>query len=144
MLTRVLVATDFSHSADDAFDFAIDLALRLPTDVLLLHVAMVTRLVTEAGVRPDVHAAASELARRVERAAVTGVRVTPLLCEGEPAEMIATVSRREDVDLVIVGSHHQESETLLIGSLAERLIRRAPCNVLVVKRRAAGAAGQAA
>jgi nucleotide-binding universal stress UspA family protein len=139
MLTRILVGTDFSASADVAFDFAIDLALRLPTKVLLLHVAMMTRPVT--GARSDVQAAASELARRVDRATVTGVRVTPLLCEGEPAEMIATVSRKEDVDLVIVGSHHQESATLLIGSVAERLIRRAPCSVLVVKKRPASADG---
>jgi nucleotide-binding universal stress UspA family protein len=58
--------------------------------------------------------------------------------------MLATVSRKEDVDLVIVGSHHHKSATLLIGSVAERLVRRAPCSVLVVKKRLAGAAGEAA
>jgi len=105
---------------------------------------VVNLLVAGPGVRRDVHSAASEPARRVERATVAGIRVTPLLSEGEPAEMIATVSREEDVDLVIVGSHHHESATLLIGSVAERLVRRASCSVLVVKKPPPNAAGEAA
>ncbi len=63
-----------------------------------------------------------------------GVPAEGLVREGEAAEEITKVAGEEDADLVVVGSHGAGmAERALLGSTSERVVREAPCPVLVVR-----------
>jgi universal stress protein A len=138
MIQRILVATDFSPNADEAWRWAADLARRLDADLRLVHVAMPM----SADARHEGHQdydRAVALAQRLleERAAAAttlGARVRMILRRGEPVHVLAAMARDENIDLVVVGTHqHHRAGDILVGSVAERLIRLAPCTVVVVK-----------
>jgi universal stress protein A len=138
MIQRILVATDFSPGADEAWRCAVDLARSLDADLRLVHVAMPMSDDTPRKVRQD-HARAVALAQRLleERAAAAAAlagRVKTVLRRGEPGEVLATMARDENIDLLVVGTHQRHrAGDILVGSVAERLIRLAPCTVVVVK-----------
>lgn len=75
------------------------------------------------------------LLRFTEPAASTGIPVRSLISEGEPSEVILDEARRVPECLVIIGTHgHSGFENLVLGSVAEKVLRKAPCPVLTVPR----------
>jgi universal stress protein A len=135
MSQRILVATDFSQSADAAWRWAVDVARSLDADLRLVHVAMAAE--APSNLHQDYDRDLS-LAQRLldERAAsaVPASRVKTILRRGEPVHVLAALARDEHIDLVVVGTHqHRRAGDILVGSVAERLIRLAPCTVVVVK-----------
>ena len=150
MLKRVLAATDFSPNADAAVVFAADLARHASTDLLLLHVAMPSPGASvPLSVRQDYnrHVAAARrlLEERAARSAAAGRPIEILLKEGDPAQVIVATARDAHVDAIVVGTHkHKDPAALLIGSVAERVLRLAPCTVMVVKRSSSEASREAA
>ncbi len=142
MFARVLVATDFAPSAEAAWTRALELARVHGSELLLLHVYV------ELPAYPDI-AAAVEVQRiyeeqrqwvqraldeRVALAAGAGVRARAVLRVGPPADTICQTAADERCDLIVVGTHgHHGLERLVLGSVAERVVRDAPCPVLVVK-----------
>jgi nucleotide-binding universal stress UspA family protein len=148
MLKRILVATDFSPHADAAWRFALDLARVHGAVAILLHVAL------EGALRefPERTPAEDEYLKRIGddltvRAQVAdglGVVVRTALRAGDPAPVIADTAREESADVIVVGTHAQRFANLLVGSVGERLLRVAPCSVLVVKGYAAGLGAPAA
>jgi universal stress protein A len=57
------------------------------------------------------------------------------LLEGEPAREVVQFAEREHVDLIVLGTHGRTGlARVLMGSVAENVVRRAPCPVLVVKQ----------
>jgi nucleotide-binding universal stress UspA family protein len=118
---EVLVATDFSDSADAALAVAIDYARLLHARLHLFHVyspgeVEVTRLLADAAA-----------------AAAPGVPVTVAGAAGDPAEQILTYAGRHPIHLIVVGTHGRTGVSgLLLGSVAERVVRGARCPVLVV------------
>ncbi|MDE0205602.1 MAG: universal stress protein [Candidatus Tectomicrobia bacterium] len=134
---HLLVPTDFSDDADRAVAYAADLALTLQASLTLMTAVY-------AGDTPEVHLAYIEKIRaedkrkledvrqRVEKA---GVAVKALMAYGAPAQQIVETARREGADLIVMGTHGRTGLShLLIGSVAERVVRLAPCPVLVVPR----------
>ena len=74
-----------------------------------------------------------ELAWRARKA---GVRVTTILLDGAPHEQIPRAVRRTRADLLVIGTHGRTGLTkVLLGSVAERVLRLAPCPVLTVRSR---------
>jgi len=145
MLKGVLVATDFSRAADAALEFAVDVALRHNAELLLLHVCMelpeLPALKARRDHQEELGRAEAALGQRVARTAAQGVLVKTLLRTGDPADVIAATARDQRVDLVVVGSHGvHEPSTMLIGSVADRLLRLAPCSVTIVRPTPAGRA----
>jgi nucleotide-binding universal stress UspA family protein len=118
---HILVATDFSDSADAALDIAIQYARNFRARLHLVHVFAagevdVTQLLAAAATRaePDVPVSV----------AGTG---------GDPAEEILRCASRQPVDLIVVGTHGRTGVSrLILGSVAERVVRGARCPVLVV------------
>jgi nucleotide-binding universal stress UspA family protein len=118
---EILVATDFSDSADAAVDVAVRYARALRTRLHLLHIFTaealgVTVLLAEAAARagPDIPVIV----------AATG---------GDPAEEIVRYARGHSIDLIVVGTHGRTGVSrVLLGSVAERVVRSARCPVLVV------------
>ena len=120
-IREILAATDFSEIGDEAVRAARQHAERFGARLHLFHVL-------EAG-ESD---AAQRLARLSEGLGAT----IPILVRapaGDPAEEIARYARENDLDLIVIGTHGRTGMSrALLGSVAERVIRTAPCPVLAV------------
>jgi len=138
---RILVATDFAESAEQALASAVQLARRHGAELILLHVYM------DLPAYPEITAGQVEtiyeeqrrwieaaLERRARSARGEGLLARALLRTGPAASTIARTATDEGADLVVVGSHGRSGlDRLIVGSVAERVVRLATCPVLVVK-----------
>ncbi len=144
---KILVATDFSPQAQAASDAAADLALLCGGSLILLHVIPLSTYVDfaeglgqSASWDSDVQAtvtakAKASLGREAERLGKRGVKVTVLTTDGPPQLQVAETAAREGVDLVVVGSHGRTGlKHVLVGSVAEGVVRHCRCPVLVLHR----------
>lgn len=149
---RILVATDFAESAEQALDYATELARTQAAELVLLHVyvepppypevasAQVATIYEEQ--RRWVETALEERGRRARGA---GLLARSLVRTGSPAAVIARTAEEEGADMVVVGTHGRSGlDRLLLGSVAERVVRLAPCPVLVVKMKDAATAARPA
>ncbi len=136
----ILCPTDFSHDAARALEVATDLARQNDATLLLLHVADTLgpegatfgQVATE--LQPEGHVHRLEGLLRQQLPADAGVPVRFLLREGDPAAEIVGVATSERCDLIVSGTHGRTGLShLLMGSVAERVVRTSPCPVLVVK-----------
>jgi universal stress protein A len=141
-LESILVPTDFSFHASRAFDWAIDLAQRFDAQIVLVHIHQLPWLGVGIGVTlpleyfGDLRAQAKErLGQWAERARALGIQVAILELEsGDPAHAICEIAEQQQVDLIVMGTHGWTGlERLLLGSVAERTVRRAPCSVLTLR-----------
>jgi nucleotide-binding universal stress UspA family protein len=139
---RILFCTDFSESADAVFDFALDAAIRRPGSTLyLLHVIHepdaqfwksyiyeVDNVDDQAKRAIDAKIAESYLSR-----VPPGVSVKVEVRIGPDAAAILEFAERTQIDLIILGRHgHGGVSKALFGSVAEKIVRKARCAVLVV------------
>jgi nucleotide-binding universal stress UspA family protein len=144
-LKRILVATDFGEAAEAALGYGRELARAFGARFDVLHVA---DNVLGRGLGGDGFIAAyPELQKDVEESAVKQLdglltdedRVTlgarPVLrTSTSPAQAIVAYARDAGTDLIIMGTHGRGAMAhLLMGSVAERVVRTAPCPVLTVR-----------
>jgi nucleotide-binding universal stress UspA family protein len=144
VIRRILVPTDFSRSADRALDKAIELARAVGAAVELAHVSAPVlvlppplELVAIPQLFPDVPRRIQEsLAERVARAKAAGVACESIELEGHPHQEIVRHADDTGVDLIVMGTHGQGGLAhAVLGSVAERVLHRAACPVLVVPER---------
>jgi nucleotide-binding universal stress UspA family protein len=134
----ILVATDFGPTAARALEYARVIARCFDAALRLLYVA-------EAPASFGAEFAGVDTARRAERILEDGQRrMTAALAEldentigqvlvGVPAEKIVEYARDHDVGLIVMGTHGRRALAhLLMGSVAERVVRTAPCPVFTV------------
>jgi nucleotide-binding universal stress UspA family protein len=137
--TRILIATDFSPSSEAAWRLAASLATVYRADLVLLHVVAllaydVVYANTAAAEEEERQRCLRLLDERARAAAAEGLHVRTVVRTGRPGETIADCARDEGVDLVVVGTHGRHGlNRLLLGSVAERVVRLAPCHVLTVR-----------
>ena len=148
---RITVAIDGSSNAEAALDFAIDLAHRYGSDLVILSVAPIvpvyissTEPFVPAGVPPSeidhYRAIAEGGVKRAEAAGVTSV--TALSYEGVVVDEILTHLEEHPTDLFVIGSRGlSTAKRLLLGSVSTAVVNHAPCPVLVVRPTATKAAG---
>ena len=137
-IERILVAVDFSLSSLNALGHAEELARQLGAEILLLHVEMVPVAGSQmAGVT---HAAAElELTRTADQLRHHSLRVRTLLCTGAADEEILQAAETERASLIVMGTHGRTGVArVLLGSVAERVVRGAACPVLTVRPRKDG------
>jgi len=144
-ITRILVPTDFSPTADAALEYAWVLAERFGASLQLLHVLddpfVADGMAAEAYISeaPALRTAMLDDARdRLRhRATLRGAAGTPIETEvlfGHGARTIAEYAADRNADLIVMGTHGRTGFAhLLLGSVAERLVRTAPCPVLTVR-----------
>lgn len=138
MFDTVVVATDGSTSVTRAIDVALDFAARFDADIHALSVidagevdASPEQLRMEFERALESHAE-SALATVQERA---GPGITTAVREGRPASEICEYAREHDADLIVTGTRGRHGENrLLLGSVAERVVRTAPIPVLTVRQ----------
>jgi nucleotide-binding universal stress UspA family protein len=140
---KILVATDFSDCAVAAEGRALEFARALGAEVLFVHVAVETPRYGEGPFStpavPNMFEAqqrwaADTLTERVAAAETQGVSARSLVKVGLPFAEIVKTAEEERADTIVIGTHGRSGlSRLLLGSVAERVVRTAPCPVLTVR-----------
>ncbi|HVX41777.1 MAG TPA: universal stress protein [Gemmatimonadaceae bacterium] len=136
---HALIATDFTDSSLRSARLVASLVDARGV-ITIVHVQPLANLVRRDGVSwSDIYAtgARERLSRmREELEASTRCRVDTELVAGDTADALLDIARRKRCDLIAVGAHvHTALDRMLIGSTTTRLLRGAPCSVLVVPER---------
>jgi nucleotide-binding universal stress UspA family protein len=145
---QILVPTDFSANSDEALEYGVMLAERVGATLQLLHVLddpfVAEGLAAEAYIAeaPAMRTAMLQNARErlAHRTAPSrpGVTIAGEVLFGHGAKTIAEYAEARGIDLIVMGTHGRTGVAhLLIGSVAERLVRSARCPVLTVRQRRA-------
>ncbi|HEX4335130.1 MAG TPA: universal stress protein [Polyangiaceae bacterium] len=142
-VSKILVPIDFSPHSEMALAYAVDLAKSLGSRVHLVHVYPVTAYaapplmpgpVVFAQFRDESQRVFGELMTRVKREYSADLEGT--LKEGVPHVEILRCASDLGVDMIVMGTHgHTGIEHLLLGSVAERVVRGAKVPVLTVPLR---------
>jgi universal stress protein A len=139
---NILVPVDFSESSEHALDYAVALAAKLDSTVHLLHVIGIPSLgIPEIGLAytatviddlvKDGEDTLVKLADARRKLAKIG---EVLLRTGDAREVILGACEEVGADLVIMGTHGRRGFTrALLGSVAESVVRTAPCPVLTIR-----------
>ena len=118
---EILAASDFSAQGEAAIRTALAYGAAFGARVHVLHVSWPA----ERDVTP--------LLQRYAEEARPGVRVVTATAGGDPAREIVRYATRQGVDLIVLGAHGRSGVSrMLLGSVAERVARTAPCPVLTV------------
>jgi nucleotide-binding universal stress UspA family protein len=142
-IARILVPVDFSDDSQRALDVAIDLAKTFGAELHLLHCYQIHPasvspygIVVPETLEHDIRMAALQrLSEWREKAAARGIRVQEHITAHFPSQEIVAASERLDIDLIAMGTRGLTGlKHALLGSVAERTIRNAPCAVLTVKK----------
>jgi len=141
-LGLIVVATDFSQTANLVIDRALDLARRHDSEIALVHVMqpdLPTLASPEMIVVPPNYAdrlrdaSSDALEQEAARVRAAGVRVTTHLEHGVPAQRITARADALGADLILIGARgHTRFEHLLLGSVVESVVRTAHQPVLTV------------
>ena len=134
----IVVPLDFSSQSVEAIHTALELT-ESPSAVHLIHVVLPLTAIAvgEAWVAEDVEsrlsAAREYLAKYLRENAISGV--TAVVWEGDPGLQIAEYATSVKADLVVIPSHGRHGvQRLLLGSVAERVLRHVECPILVLRR----------
>ena len=136
-IRHILVPIDFSADAEEALEAAMALAKQFQSRLTLMHVIQLP-VVTEvdlSGYYADIESSAQqEMENYQKRVAAAGLAVDVLLETGAPFRQIVDAAETRQADLIVMGTHGRTGmQHLLIGSVAERVVRLAPCPVMVMR-----------
>lgn len=146
---NILVATDFSDSSTVALDYGRALARVFGARLHLLHVVEVfvvdsAAFGAAAAVLPSLQLELEKSAEETLKKLITAEdrgelkAVAALRSVDTPAHAIVAYARDEKIDMIIVGTHGRKGLShVLLGSVAEKVVRLAPCPVLTVRQPAA-------
>jgi|DewCreStandDraft_1066081.scaffolds.fasta_scaffold00348_11 universal stress protein A len=145
-IKKVLVPVDFSKDSLRAAEYAKNFAAPFGAQLVLLHVIEPIYYASPA----DMYAASPNLALLIEeqrkaaqaqleqlaqKLSGQGAKVQTLLKSGSPAQVIADTAKRIKADLIVMATHGRTGLAhVLLGSVAERVVRLATCPVLTVRR----------
>ncbi len=139
-ITRILVPTDFSEHSRQAIKYACAIAERFSSELHLLNVVQPMALSTPyAGALPDevmypVPAAKKELEEMEDPGFEHAAGIERVVRTGTPFVEIVRYAKEKDIDLIVMGTHgHGVLIHALLGSVAEKVVRKAPCPVLTVR-----------
>jgi len=143
-IKTILVPCDFSAYAEQAYTWAIGLAEKWEAKIILVHAA---QLFTPLGYPESVYLldlkkmedeiladAEKRLKEFVVKKGASPVAVEARAVTGDPFWEICQTAENEHADLIVMGSHGRTGLAhVLLGSVAERVVRHAPCPVLVAR-----------
>jgi nucleotide-binding universal stress UspA family protein len=144
-ITNILVPVDFSPHAEYAFTYATRLAERFGAKLALLYVvddSFVTGGWSSEIYVPNVPELMENLIADADRrlaslkasAAALGLTAETAVIRGRPAHAIVEHAKNGGFDLIVMGTHGRTGVShVVMGSVAERVLRKAPCPVLTVR-----------
>ncbi|MBY0457277.1 MAG: universal stress protein [Gemmataceae bacterium] len=141
---RILVPTDFTDCATKAVRYAAELADKFQAELILLHVVPDTVLALPDAVMPTPapladldalrEAGKSGLANLIGALKLERLNPRPEVRLGSPEQEIVAAAHDLKADLVCVSTHGRDGlSRVLLGSVAEQVVRHAPCPVLTVR-----------
>ena len=140
---HILAPTDFSEYSKKAVASALELAKKFGAKLSILHVVELPPYPVEGYVPPSLTAtfiedlereASQELAQVVPEAEGAGVEVARLVAVGTPYRKIIDMAEAEQVDLIVMATAGRTGFShLIMGSIAERVVRTASCPVLTIR-----------
>jgi nucleotide-binding universal stress UspA family protein len=155
MISKIVCATDLTVFSEEAVRHAVALARQLDAPLVLLHVvepAYYARAMFAPFTAAD-QEFLTGIARREQEAAMRlmneqvaklnppghdAAKVETMVRRGVPSDVVAEVCKEVGADLLVVGTHARTGvRHAILGSIAERLVRTAPCQVLVVRGKTA-------
>jgi nucleotide-binding universal stress UspA family protein len=141
-MRTILVPVDFSSCSREGLEYAISFANEFGAKIILLHTTYLGYIYSSEGTViydiPALKEAARQKAERQMQEIVRsinfgGVKYETVLTEGSPVLDICAFAKNHGVDLIITSTHGLTGlKHVLIGSVAEQVVRHAPCSVLVV------------
>jgi nucleotide-binding universal stress UspA family protein len=144
-LKRILVPTDFSAQSKKALKYALEFAEQFGASLILAHVVTPMIYPPDAGLVPiemqgmglNLEKQAREsLAALAKREVPPGTTVRTVIRTGNPYYEIANIALEQGADLIVISTHgYTGLKKVLLGGTAERVVRHAPCPVLVVRDR---------
>jgi nucleotide-binding universal stress UspA family protein len=147
---KIVHPTDFSPCAEDARGLALRLARALGAELILLHVAVDTPPFREGLMRARELERLFEEQRAWARQALEeraadcrgqGVPTLARVVAGAPHQGIVDTAKQEGADFIVMGTHGRGAlERFFIGSVADRVIRTAPCAVVTTRETSTAAA----
>lgn len=142
-LKRILLPTDFSRNSATAANYACELATRFEAELHLLHALEIhpsltpdfgMGLVLPKYISESRAAAEKALANVLDPSWLRGRTVVQAVVEGSPKAEIIRYAREHDIDLVVLSTHGRTGlPHVILGSVAENVVRTAPCPVLTVR-----------
>ena len=152
-IKRILCPVDFSDLSRRALEYARTFARYYESEIVVLYVESIPRVLPivpyggpiaaePLGISPAHRdQLMRDLAQFLEPAPADDPRISCEVTEGLTVEEVLTRARTLPADLVVIGTHGRSGfERLMLGSVTERVLRKAPCPVLTVPPRATGAA----
>ena len=140
-LKQILLPTDFSDTADHSLGYAREMAERFGAEVHVLHVvADQTPHDWEVGaaalVVSDLRKRwTSDAERRLADISLDGIETVRAIRVGHPFVEILQYATDNAIDMIVMGTHGRGPvQHLLLGSVAEKVVRKAPCPVLTVRQ----------
>jgi nucleotide-binding universal stress UspA family protein len=143
-MKRILVPTDFSAHANNALQVAAQIAKKTKAEIFLIHMLEIPTQINDAiagaaGV-PEVMLFIKKinetLLKSKEKNSLKGVKVTESIKFGRTFEGILSFSKKNEIDLIVMGSHGVSGiEEVLIGSNTEKIVRLSDVPVLVIKKK---------
>ncbi len=144
-LDKVLVPTDFSDYSKCAITYGCALAARFDSELHLLNVVqdpavyvpeptLIAMEAVEEQIKQLHDDAMKSLATLPKDDLVTNKPIVREVLHGAPFVEIVRYAREKDIDLIVIGTHGRSGlKHVLLGSVAERVVRKAPCPVLTVR-----------
>jgi nucleotide-binding universal stress UspA family protein len=143
-INRILVPTDFSKHAEPALTYAAEMAEKFGAELILLHVVQDLTMTLPDAVMPApppvppidelTAQARTNLEHLVRDRKLEGFTPRLAVTVGDPADAIVHTAEQEKADLLVITTHGRTGLAhLLLGSVAEHIIRRAKCPVLTVR-----------
>jgi nucleotide-binding universal stress UspA family protein len=140
-ILRILVPVDFSASSRKALRYAISFARQFDSEITLLHVRPLPYYPADLGGFPTTIPADEPSTRRIQARLDADADLIPselrgqkLLRVGSAYDEICNAARELNAELIIISTHgHSGLKHVVLGSTAERVVRHAPCPVLVVR-----------
>jgi nucleotide-binding universal stress UspA family protein len=141
---KILCPVDFSEASREAMEIAVDLARKLESSLTLLHVIQLPAFALPDGeytlpttdIEPQIDKTLDEWKKEAIARGLHIVHTKRTI--GMPFQEILSVAAEGGYDLIVIGTQGRTGlDHLLLGSVAEKVVRRAPCPVLTVRPRAA-------
>jgi len=142
-IRRILVPVDFSEHSKDALRYAVDLGSIFDAELILIFVVESVGYPADLGygqaaipeIERDLTSRGRTELERLARETVGGrLAVKFHVPAGRPFVEIIKAAREVEADLIVIATHgHTGVEHILFGSTAEKVVRKAPCPVMVVR-----------
>ena len=137
-IKRILIPIDFSETSTAAVGYGVDLAERYGAAVHLLHVIEKSAVPPEPefplGIFEGQTVARERLVDVLNAAQRKAFRSEVAVNIGSPSLEIIRYAKEHDIDVIVMGTHGRSGVShMLMGSVAEKVVRKAPCPVLTVR-----------